>query len=388
MSLIVEAWQDHVGAVDAVLTAIYGITLPEELRAINNARGAHLPADHATRIDLMAQFGFTIHQQGPEEEFYAYFGHYVMNPYRPAGDHFLRHDPNGPVVVSPFGTVLGRAGEHYGIYQDMRLPAAKTLFLITLLNWLDDVHVVRSGRVWNYGWGGHGSDLMPGQPTRAALEPMLDWLKGLFVDDTPGGRVAVEFSSAVRSRDMYLAWEAVHPGGISFNYPVSATNWALYPYLLPVARYLVGGQYETTFLVGRVRVHRVVAGQQAGGPYPLFVAYSLDPQPAVVDLTPVLGSGRWVAVSPRTGLAPLIAPEHVQVAPNGVLLVPEDKRLALPNGDVNLDGQLNFADIDPFVSVLTGADSDPQHRAAADIDRDGEVTFADIDPFVDLLVQQ
>jgi len=388
MSLIVEAWHDHVDAVDAVLTAIYGITLPQELRAINNARGTHLPADHAARIALMAQFGFTIHQQGPDEEFYGYFGHYAMNPYRPAGDHFLRHDPEGPVVVSPFGPVLGKDGIHFGIYQDMRLPAVKTIFLITLLNWLDDVYVAGSGRVWDFGWGAHGSDLLPGQPTRAALEPMLDWLKELFVDETPGGRRAVEFSSVARSRDMYLAWEAAHPGWISFSYPASETNWARYPYLLPVARYLVGGQYDSTLLVNRVRLHKVMAGPQAGGPYPLFVAYSLGPQPAVVNLGAVLGPGRWVAVSPRTGLAPLIAPEHVRVPPNGVVLVPEDKRLALPNGDVNLDGRLDFRDINPFARVVTGADPDPQHRAAADINRDGVADLADVNPFVHLLTHQ
>jgi hypothetical protein len=36
-------------------------------------------------------------------------------------------------------------------------------------------------------------------------------------------------------------------------------------------------------------------------------------------------------------------------------LFPPPKRLALPNGDVNLDGYLNFGDINPFVALLTGS---------------------------------
>ncbi len=59
-------------------------------------------------------------------------------------------------------------------------------------------------------------------------------------------------------------------------------------------------------------------------------------------------------------------------------------------GDLNCDGVVNFADIDPFVLAL----GDPAGYSAAypwcaienaDINTDGQVNFADIDPFVALL---
>lgn len=66
-----------------------------------------------------------------------------------------------------------------------------------------------------------------------------------------------------------------------------------------------------------------------------------------------------------------------------------DESCAMPTcaGDTNCDGQLSFADINPFVSALTGAAG---YGAAypgcvwlnADCNGDGAVSFADINPFV------
>ncbi len=385
MEIIVAAWHDHTAAMDLVINAALGITDPAQVRALNNERGSHLPSNDAARIDLMAQFGFTMHQQGPEEVFYGYFGHYVMNPFRPSGAHILTHDPAGPVVLSPFGPVLGVAGVHGGTYQDLRLPAAQTLFLVTLLNWLDDACVAGTGRVWDFGWAAHGSDIVPGQPTHEVIEPMLDWLKANFVDQPVSGRQAMTFSSAAQSRDLYLAWETGHPGVVSFSYAVDETDWVLYPYLLPVARYLAGGQYVQAYAAGPVRLHQVTAAAEIGGPYDLYVVVPSGPDAVVADLSPVVGLGTLAAVAPRSGLAPPVATDAVLVPPTGVLLVPVSKRLALPNGDVNIDGYLDFADINPFIAVLTGQDTDPQHCAAADINRDGVADFGDINPFVALL---
>lgn len=61
-------------------------------------------------------------------------------------------------------------------------------------------------------------------------------------------------------------------------------------------------------------------------------------------------------------------------------------------GDLNCDGSVDFADIDPFVLVLI---DEQQYRdaypnctpAAADINLDGSVDFSDIDGFVDCLVK-
>lgn len=60
-------------------------------------------------------------------------------------------------------------------------------------------------------------------------------------------------------------------------------------------------------------------------------------------------------------------------------------------GDVNCDGAVTFADIDPFVARLGCPNSNPAACNAgcnwqnADINSDGAVTFADIDPFVGTL---
>jgi hypothetical protein len=385
LSQIIDQWNDHVSAVDAVVTAALGISDPNAIRRINNIRGAHQPADDTVRIGLMADFGFTMHQQGPDEQFYAYYKHYPMNPFRPSGAHFLTHDPNGPVVDTPFGPVLGKNETHFGIPQDMRLPAMKTRWLLTLLNWLNDVFVAQTGRVWDYGWGEHGSDIVPGQVTHDALPPMLQWLHENFVAQPVSGRSALQWSSSQQCRDLYYAWEAAHPGAVSFSYPVSETDWALYPYLMPVASYLTDGQHQTVLVAGPVRVHRITAAASIGGPYDLYVAYPEGPDPILADLSGILGPSAIGAVTPRTGLAPLIPTNNVIVPPTGLILVPAAKRLYLPNGDVNLDGVVDFDDINPFVGVLTGQDLDPGHRTASDINRDGVVDFDDINPFVALV---
>ena len=60
-------------------------------------------------------------------------------------------------------------------------------------------------------------------------------------------------------------------------------------------------------------------------------------------------------------------------------------------GDVNNDGRVTFADIDPFVAALGITAAQFQSRyptwswLAADCNQDGRITFADIDPFVAIL---
>ena len=50
-------------------------------------------------------------------------------------------------------------------------------------------------------------------------------------------------------------------------------------------------------------------------------------------------------------------------------------------GDVNLDGEISFSDISPFISLLSSG----EFQAEADIDGSGVVDFADIGPFIELL---
>ena len=50
-------------------------------------------------------------------------------------------------------------------------------------------------------------------------------------------------------------------------------------------------------------------------------------------------------------------------------------------GDVNLDGEVNFRDISPFINVLSAG----VFQLEADVNGDGEVNFMDIAPFINLL---
>jgi len=233
---IQQSWDDHVGMVNSAIQTSLGVTEPNEIAAINCARGSHIPADDTDRIQMMEDYGFTIHEGGgPAQRFYGYFGHYVMNPYRPSGADMLTEDPAGPVVILPAASVLGEEGQHGPdqTYQDNRLPAMKTLVLLEVLNWLHDVHVAGTERVWQFGWGSHADDYATGQPCRAATVPMLDWLGQHFVGQQIGGNVAATFASFVDVRDALYDWETAHPGASSFSYPAASTDWDLYPYLTP-----------------------------------------------------------------------------------------------------------------------------------------------------------
>jgi len=53
-------------------------------------------------------------------------------------------------------------------------------------------------------------------------------------------------------------------------------------------------------------------------------------------------------------------------------------------GDVNLDEDVTFADIPPFIAVLQAGN----FQAEADCNVDGEVTFADIPAFIAILIGQ
>ncbi len=54
-------------------------------------------------------------------------------------------------------------------------------------------------------------------------------------------------------------------------------------------------------------------------------------------------------------------------------------------GDTNCDGHIDFADIDPFVAVLSGGACCDGTGYNCDVNGDGAVNFGDIDPFVALL---
>jgi hypothetical protein len=385
--LVLKLWNDHVGMVNSVITTALGVSDPDEIKAINCSRGSHVPAEDSTRIQMMADFGFTIHQQGPDEQFYAYFRHYPMNPYRPSGAWMLQHDPDGPVVICPFGPVLGKNETHFGIPQDMRMVKVQGRFLLEVLNWLHDVHVAGSERVWVTGWAAHCSDVMAGTPTRAEYPPMLAWLQQHFINQPVGGQTAAVWSGVKEARDAYYVWEAAHPGEISFSYPVDETDWNLYPYLRPAVAYLVDASYEAAMpAAGTVRWHRLTASATAGGPYDLHVAYTTDGAPVVVDLSASLGSGEIAVVDPSTGCFHVALTGAVEVGAIGAILVPLASVVSFEiqgSGDMDGDGAATLADVPDFVAALLDPEgAGPAARCAADCNVDGRLDGKDIEWFV------
>ena len=63
------------------------------------------------------------------------------------------------------------------------------------------------------------------------------------------------------------------------------------------------------------------------------------------------------------------------------ITIPDGDEPFVLRGDVNLDGMVNFLDIAPFISRLSGG----QLQAEADVNEDGMVNFLDIAPFIQAL---
>ena len=55
-------------------------------------------------------------------------------------------------------------------------------------------------------------------------------------------------------------------------------------------------------------------------------------------------------------------------------------------GDVNLDGEVNVADVNAVIDLILGGDADEDLRHRADVDRDGEVSVADINSVIDIIM--
>ena len=364
-------WDDHIAIIDAVIGGALGVDA-EDLRTVNSTLGSHVPSDDELRINLMEANGFIGHEQGPDEEFFVYFKHYAMNPWRPSTEGILLHDEDGPVVLVPFGPVLGEYGIHFGILQDMRPPAVKARFLLEILNWLYDLHVAGEGRLWVNGWAAHCHDLMEGQPTHEVLESTLAWFAQHFVDKPVGGAIAATFSSIPEARDAHLDWEAANPDETPFNYEPGETDWNIYPYLVPPARYLVDAQLVATLPpVGVVRVHRLV-GDAETDPHDIYVAYNTIDSGLVVDLSTELGVGKIAAVDTRIGTWEVVDTSAVPIPVQGVMLVPPSRTREITMfGDLNSDGTINGADLALVLAGWAGS-------GVADMNGDGEVNGADL----------
>ena len=351
-----DMWNDHVGWVDAVVSGAFSITDLAEIREINDILGAHTPNDDDLRITLLEEYGFIGHEQGPEEQFFVYFEHYAMNPYRPSKDNILEHDPDGAVVLVPFGPVLGIKGIHFGIEQDMRMPAFKARFLMEVLNWLYELNVTGNHRMWVTGWASHCHDLLEGTDTRASWQPMIAWLEQYFVDKPVGGHLAASFSSIPDAREAYLEWETEHPGQANFDYQPTETDWNQYPYLVAAARYLAKAQHVADLpAVGPARLHRLASSEEADA-FDMYVAYTVHGTPIVIDLSARLGAGDIAVVNTNQGTWEVVPTNAVPLYSEGVILVaPEDAIAITMFGDLDADGRISGSDL----AIMLGSWGNP-----------------------------
>ena len=313
-------WADHMHAIDDAIEFSLGITDADELRAVNCIRGAHVPSEDDEWIfhDLAETWGIPIRQQGPAERFYGFFDHYVWNPFRLSEDNLLVHDPDAPMIISPFGPVVGNMASHHGVMQDMRVPAVKGRFIMELLNWLDDVEIAGTGRTWCTGWSAHCHDLEPGSTTRNGFVQLLPWFRVQFIEATVSGHQAAEYSSIRRSATIYGDWEAEHPGETPFSYALTVRDDEAYPWLRPVLDQLSGKAVIADVSgAGAVRGHHlgVMGGADA------WVVYGSTGEESVADLSGTLPEGLLAAIEPGTGHYRFIDASTVPVRKVGVMLV-------------------------------------------------------------------
>ncbi len=54
-----------------------------------------------------------------------------------------------------------------------------------------------------------------------------------------------------------------------------------------------------------------------------------------------------------------------------------------PQGDVNLDGEVNIADVNAVIDIILGGNGD---TTAADVNDDGEINIADVNAVIDIIL--
>lgn len=314
-----QSWADDLQWVDqAILTAFAG-SPPEPLALIHGVKGAHLPTSEPDYHTLMQTFGIPVRQPGPEEGFYALFGHHVWNPYRPSPANALAEDLTASFVQVTAGPVIGKAGTHGPTWQDMRAPAVKRQFLQLYVNWRHRDRLGLPRKTWCWGWAGHASDFGPGSPSRTDLQDVLAWLDAHFAGRVePTGSTAMVWDTHRGTGAAYRAWEAAHPGVSSFSYAPAGISWAAYPYLRAVAEEMDGFDWKADLALGP----GVEAYLLSKGPLDAVLLWRASGT-SVEDLSALVGpaarivgleTGLWAGTDPSAvtiGQEPLLVTEDV-----------------------------------------------------------------------------
>ena len=372
-------WEDHIEAVNAVIEVQLGVTDPAAIAEINCVRGAHMPSEDDEEYfqELAVLYGFPIREQGPEEAFYGHFDHFTWHPFRPSTDNLLVHNPDGPMIVSPFGPVLGEVGVHHGIHQDMSDRAVQSRFLMELLNWLDEAYHGAQPHIWSTGWSAHCSDLVPGKVTYEQWTGMFQWMAYHFVDQPVSGLQAVEFSTMKASAALHEEWEADYPDVVPFSYAESDTDMDAYPWSRAIHTYMIGLHYDDAMPPqGMVRWHHLVEDE---GDREVYVLWTRQGGELVVDLSAFLdASMEWIAVEPHRGHYRFVDVTAVPVRQAGTMLIPGadlEQFSWLP--DLDESGVVDVMDLLEIIARWGECDALPA-TCHADLNGDGMIAVEDL----------
>jgi hypothetical protein len=322
-------------------------------------------------------YHFPIRQQGPDEAFYSFFEHFAWHPFRPSTDNLLVHNPDGPMIVSPFGPVLGRVGFHHGILQDMSDQAVQGRFMMELLNWLDEAFFGDQPHVWSTGWSAHCHDLVPGGESHDQWAGMFEWMAQHFVDEHVSGMQVVEFSTMKASAALHEQWEADFPGVVPFSYAEEDTDMDAYPWLRAVYTYLLGLHVDAAMPPqGIVRWHYLV---EPDGDREAYVLWTRTGDEVVVDLSAFLDSSiDWIAVEPHRGHYRFIDSTDVPVRAAGTILLPSEDLEQFPwLPDLDENGTIDITDL---LAILESWGDCPvlPETCHADLNGDGIVAIDDL----------
>ena len=205
-------------------------------------------------IDTMMQMHDFRFVTGPGEEGYWYFGHQVWNPFRPAsfqGSGVLEEDLTAPYVTIPHLPQINKPNAHG---MNLLLPQLKRRFLMIYLEWLYRVRNNIDDKIWVWGFNTHACQ---NYLQRDAVEEMLSWLNGHFVNHTidTGDTIAV-YASGSEIYQKYLNWETHNPGRSSFSF----VDGDPYPYTYEaMPAVLDEAAYDARIEMGEnLNVHRMV----------------------------------------------------------------------------------------------------------------------------------
>ena len=197
--------------------------------------------------------------------------------------------------------------------------------------------------------------------------------------DNPSGEASVTWTvSTAGQTDLNLSFDIAAMG----NFEASDTLTFTASFDGGAAETLVTSSFEDT-PDGDMFTYTLDDGSLAIAPFSddMFIndPFVVDGQLVINELQtftfPITGTGSQLTLTlnyATNGSAEPVAIDNVSVTSGGGGVL---------KGDVNMDGVVDFFDIQPFIDVLSGGGS----QAEADVDCNGVVDFFDIQPFINVL---